>query len=197
MRNLGDLSNVEEYSDFKRPTGGFVIKIKAVEDVPEKEYLVVEYDISEAHEEADKKYIGVYEKRKNEYGYDFPKTFVSYKETAQPWFKAFCTSIRKSNDGYDFTKTYNEKELVGKVVGAVIADEEYMGKDKNGYPKVKIRNAVTKFRTAQAIREGDFYVPEFKRLEETRQKVEDNPFKKRKVESSEGFAALSDDDCPF
>ena len=37
MRKI-DLSNVKEFESFKRPIGGFVLEIKAVEDVAEKEY---------------------------------------------------------------------------------------------------------------------------------------------------------------
>ena len=43
-----DLSNVQEFSRFKNPVGGFVCVIKSVEDVPEKEYLKIGYDIAEA-----------------------------------------------------------------------------------------------------------------------------------------------------
>ena len=46
MRKI-NLDNIQEFTRFKNPVGGFICQIMAVEDVPEKEYLKVFYDIAE------------------------------------------------------------------------------------------------------------------------------------------------------
>ena len=47
MKNI-DLTNVQEATDFPKLTpGGYICRITAVEDVPAKEYLKIEYDIVE------------------------------------------------------------------------------------------------------------------------------------------------------
>lgn len=175
MRKI-DLSNVKEFESFKRPIGGFVLEIKAVEDVAEKEYLKIQYDIADAYEANDKDFIGTYAKRKAEKGYDFPFTVVSYKSTALPLFKGFCTAIKESNNGYDFEQTFNEAELVGKKFGAVMGEEEYVGKDKNGAEKVRVRSAIVNRRSVGTIMSGDFTVPELKKLDVTPKATAPNPF---------------------
>ena len=55
-----DLTNVQEFTKFKNPVGGFICKITTVEDVPEKEYLKVGYDICEALSDDQKEFVGMY-----------------------------------------------------------------------------------------------------------------------------------------
>lgn len=209
-----DLKNVQEFTNFKRPVGGFVLEIKAVEDVPDKEYLKVSYDIVDVANPDDKEFIGMYAKRKSERDFDYPSTIVSYKEKALPMFKGFCTAIEESNKGYDFTATYNEAELVGKVFGAVLGDEEYMGKDKNGAPKVKVRTTVVWRKSVESIKNGDFDMPELKKLDQSKaqnnspfanianstptNEVENNPFAKEPTPTVEPSDSVDDtDDIPF
>ena len=45
MKKINNWDNVQEYVSFKNPVGGFICEIKAVEDVPDKEYLKISYDI--------------------------------------------------------------------------------------------------------------------------------------------------------
>ena len=187
MKNI-DLSNVKEYADFKRPVGGFVLEIKGVEDFPEKEYLKIQYDIVDTADPNDSEFIGMYAKRKAERDFDYPTTVVSYKSTALPMFKGFCTAIEESNNGYDFTQTYNEAELVGKIFGAVLGDEEYEGKDKNGAPKIKVRTTVVRRKSVQSIKNGDFEMPELKKFDQSKGK-DNNPFAK----ATQTTMAIADD----
>ena len=53
MKKL-NLDNVQEFTRFKNPVGGFICEIKSVEDVPDKEYLRIGYDIAEALNEEQK-----------------------------------------------------------------------------------------------------------------------------------------------
>ena len=207
MKKL-NLDNVQEFTKFKNPVGGFICEIKTVEDVPEKEYLRVGYDIAEALSDEQKEFVGMYEKRKKERDFDYPTTVVSYKENSLPFFKGFVTALENSNKGYKWDN--DETKFVGKRVGFVIGEEEYEGKDKNGAPKVKVRTYVAERHSVDAIKDGDFEVPEFKKLSvapvdrpsnpfANNGAVPDNPFAKNEVEteSVNDFNALDDDDCPF
>ena len=208
MKKL-NLDNVQEFTKFKNPVGGFICEIKTVEDVPEKEYLRIGYDIAEALNDEQREFVGMYEKRKKERDFDYPTTVVSYKENSLPFFKGFVTALENSNKGYKWDN--DETKFIGKLIGFVIGEEEYEGRDKSGAPKVKVRTYVAERHRIDAIKSGDFEVPEFKKLahgvtERTPNPfanngstpVERNPFDNVEEPSeSEGFAAIDDDDCPF
>ena len=205
-----DLKNVQEFTKFKNPVGGFICEIKSVEDVPEKEYLRIGYDIAEALNDAQKEFVGMYEKRKKERDFDYPTTVVSYKENSLPFFKGFITALENSNRGYKWDN--DETKFVGKLIGFVIGEEEYEGKDKNGVPKVKVRTYVAERHSVDAIKEGDFDVPEFKKLTKAPVERASNPFANNgaapeknpfddietpSAEDDNVFATVEDDDCPF
>ena len=205
-----DLKNVQEFTKFKNPVGGFICEIKTVEDVPEKEYLRIGYDIAEALNDEQKEFVGMYEKRKKERDFDYPTTVVSYKENSLPFFKGFITALENSNKGYEWDN--DETKFVGKLIGFVIGEEEYEGKDKNGAPKVKVRTYVAERHSIDAIKEGDFDVPEFKKLTKASVERASNPFANNgavpeknpfddvetsSVEDDNVFATVEDDDCPF
>ena len=205
-----DLENVQEFTKFKNPVGGFICEIKTVEDVPEKEYLRIGYDIAEALNNEQKEFVGMYEKRKKERDFDYPTTVVSYKENSLPFFKGFVTALENSNKGYEWDN--DETKFVGKLIGFVIGEEEYEGKDKNGVPKVKVRTYVAERHSVDAIKEGDFDVPEFKKLTKAPVERASNPFANNgaapeknpfddietpSAEDDNVFATVEDDDCPF
>ena len=126
-----DLKNVQEFTKFKNPVGGFICEIKTVEDVPEKEYLRVGYDIAEALNDEQKEFVGMYEKRKKERDFDYPTTVVSYKENSLPFFKGFVTALENSNKGYKWDN--DETKFIGKRIGFVIGEEEYEGQDSQSF----------------------------------------------------------------
>lgn len=203
MKNI-DLSNVQEFSRFKNPVGGFICTIKGVEDVPEKEYLRVSYDITEAVTEDQEEFVGMYEKRKAEHNFDYPVNIVSYKEVALPFFKGFVTALENSNDGYKFDN--DESKMVGLKIGFVLGEEEYEGRDKNGAPKIKVRSYVAERHSVQTILDGDFKVPEFKKMEQKTVTREANPFATNgsapvastttPTDTPVGFEEM-EDECPF
>lgn len=123
-----DLTNVQEASDFKRPTpGAYVCTITSAVDVPEKEYLILGYDIAEGE------FKGYYSKLRE----DHPEWtnagtyYRSYKPTALGMFKRMCSAISKSNGKFVFDGKTNadEKTLIGKKIGLVFQEEEYYGND--------------------------------------------------------------------
>ena len=212
MKKIKNWDNVQEYVQFKNPVGGFICEIKKVEDNEEKSYLKIFYDITEAVTDDQKEFVGMYAKRKAERDFDYPATVVSYREDPEKpviiqMFKGFTTAVENSNAGY--TWNWDEQSLVGKKIGFVIGEEEYEGKDKDGVtPKVKVRTYVYSRRSVDSIRNGDFKVPEFKKLAQKPVSATPNPFANngsapaKVVESgvtdnTDPFSAMDSSECPF
>lgn len=120
-----DMTNVQEAGEFTRlPAGAYECTITAVEDVADREYLKVSYDIATGEfanyygnqraEHPDWAWVGAYVK--------------SYKTKALPMFKRFCSAVSKSNGSFVFDGNAinaDEKTLVGKKIGLVLREEEY------------------------------------------------------------------------
>ena len=89
-----DMTNVQEAGEFKTlPAGAYICVITAVEDVPNKEYLKVSYDIDAG--EFKYYYSSI---RLNHPDWSWAGAYVkSYKPTALPMFKRFCSAVSKSN----------------------------------------------------------------------------------------------------
>lgn len=172
MKNI-DWNNVTEAEEFERlPAGGYICVITGVEDVPNKEYLKVEFDILEGEYQS---YFTRLAAGLNFWAGNFNR---SYKPKAQPFFKGFLTAVKESNPGFVFNN--DEKNLVSKMIGLTIGDEEYEGQDG----KIKKRYYIDTVRSVEAIRKGVFKVPEFRPFKDP-----GNPL--------EGFNALPDSDLPF
>jgi hypothetical protein len=145
---------IQEAQDFEKPVpGGYIAKITSVKEVEDKEYWWVEWDFSEGQF---KDYYHELFASKDFWG---GKLIRSYKPKAMPFFKAFKTALEESNRGFKFDET-NPGCIVGKVMGIVLAEEEYIGNDG----KMKIRTYVDKTHSVRAIQAGDFKVPELKKL---------------------------------
>lgn len=124
MRKV-DTTNVKEAGEFtKLPAGAYVCVIRDVHDVPDKEYLKIDYDIAEGEfaghfdairaEHSDWLWVGAYAK--------------SYKTNALPMFKRFCSAVSKSNGNFVFdggAVNADEMTLLGKRLGIVLKEEEY------------------------------------------------------------------------
>ena len=120
-----DMTNVQESGEFRRPEpGAYHCVIKMVDDVEDKEYLKVGYDIAEGE------YKDYYTNLRKEHpDWTWSGMYVkSYKKAALPMFKRFCSAVSKSNGSYIFdgnTVNSDEKTLVGKHIGLVFQEEEY------------------------------------------------------------------------
>lgn len=204
-----NLSGVKEFANFRRPVGGFIIKFGTAEDLPEKEYFKVPYEIIEATKPEDEEFVGMYAKRKKENNLDFPKIIISYKESALPIFKGSMRAISESNNlnlNIDGDFDFDAKDFKGKVCGAIIGEEEY----ENQKGQVRVRSTIRRLRSVNTIRNGEFEMPELKKLSQNKKEKSAyvDPFAAATAQSQTATTApssepqnepftISDDDIPF
>ena len=184
MKPINNYENVQASTgEFARPTaGGYICKIVDVEDVPMNEqgkgdYLRIEYDI------ADGDFKGYYKEQFDRWGGNWNASFIrSYKEKALGMLKHFTNCVEQSNAGYEWD--FNEKGLIGKVVGLVLGEEEY----KNNAGEIKTKLVVNQVKTVEDIKNGNFKIPAPKKLA-----VENS------TNDFAGFTPVEDlsDDLPF
>ena len=164
MRKINDFDKVQENGGgFKRiPDGAYIVGVKKVEDVSDKEFLRLEVDICKG--EYKNWYQQQYDADKRETKY-WPRDGVlvrSYKEKALPFFKGFITAVTKSNPKFEWK--WNEQDLKNKVFGVVVGTEEYL--KKNG--GVGTRPYIDSVHSVEAIEKGDYTVPDVKKLNPTK-----------------------------
>lgn len=147
---------VEESTPFEKlPAGGYVIRIVDVEDVADREYLNVVYDVAEGE------YAGFYSDdfgQKNPWSHRFVR---SYKGNCEGMFKQFLSRLEDSNPQWTvaaWTQTCDPMNLIGLTLGAVFQFEEYT--NEQGDDKERL-NLVGVYSVGD-IRAGNFKVPERK-----------------------------------
>ena len=117
-------------------------------------------------------------------------------------FKAFITSVEKSNPGYNWN--WEENTLVGKKFGGVFGFEEFTGSDGRTLTSTKIRYV----RSIEKIEEVE--IPKVKLLDKTlmdyddyiEMKQEERKEREQKENNfndfeSSGTSSIADDDLPF
>lgn len=130
--------------------GGYVCRITAVQDVPDREYLWIVYDVAEGPSAGIYSGLGISD--------DWKHRFTrSYKDTAEGMFKAFINRVQESNRGFVWNMQ-DEQQFVGKEIGLVFGKELYT----NDKGEDKERTIVSYVCASQDIRNGDFKVPEVK-----------------------------------
>lgn len=158
MKPITNIAEVQEAGDGgqRLPAGGYVCKYTDVKDDPKKEYLYMEFDIAEGEFED---YFADLEERA---GFWAGKCYRSYKEKALPMFKRMCSAVTKSNKRFIFdgNEHADEKTLIGKYVGMLLGEEEYIGNDGS----TKTRLYVVREMPIDDIKAGKFKVPELKKL---------------------------------
>ena len=189
MKKL-NLANVQEFTPFEKvEAGGYICGIYAVEDVPDKEYLKISYDIVEGEKK------GFYSKLKKEKDWSLPMFIASYKDSALPFFKGTITSVEKSNKGFKWDN--DETKLVGKKIGLVLFEKERI--NNNGKKVVDMR--VDKAHSIEAIKSGDFEVPERETIADVVETKSSSPFgNKAKVEKKAEvnfFEESAEESLPF
>lgn len=153
-----DISKIKEAGEGKRlPAGGYICKYTFVEDKPEKEYLYMEFDIAKGE------FAGYYQELADRNSFWSGRCYRSYKEKALPMFKRMCTAVSKSNNGYVFDggeTNGDENTLVNKLVGIILAEEEYVANDGS----IKRRLYVARECSVEDIEKGNYKVPAVKLL---------------------------------
>ena len=156
-------TSVEESTPFEKlPAGAYVITITDVEDVPDREYLNIVFDIKEGE------FAGFYSDdfaRKNPWAHRFVR---SYKESAQGMFKAFLSRLEESNRSFTVEKWQQgclEADLLGLELGIVLQTEYYT----NDHGEDKERLTCVGVYASQDIRNGGYKMPAPK---DARKKVE-------------------------
>ena len=163
MKRINNWENIQESTSSKRlTTNGYIVKILKVEDHPDKEYLKIYFDIVKGDDKGyfKKQYDGDTRKERK---WPNAGTFIrSYKDSAASMFKGFTNAIERSNKGYQWN--FDEKTLVNKVVGLIIADEQY----QNQKGQVRVRNYVAAVRSVETIEKGEYEIPALKELTTTK-----------------------------
>lgn len=147
--NWNEVNEAQEYPKVK--PGGYICQIMDIQDNEKQMYLKIYYDI------VDGEFKGHYSRLQKEMKFSLPFFIRSYKSAALPFFKGMLTSLAASNKGFEFD---NEPEkLVGKYIGLVLGEEEYM----NAEGDIKTALKPQKIRSIKAIQDGDFKTPDLKK----------------------------------
>ena len=163
MKAINNFDKIQESGSFEKlPVGGYIIKILAVDDVPEKEYLKIFFDINDGEKKGFFQKVFKEDTRAEKKWPNAGSFIRSYKEKALPMFKGFTNAIENSNKGYKWN--FDEKSLVNKIVGVVIGEEQYL----NQKGQVLTRTYVSAVRSVDTIKKGEFTVPELKKLDATK-----------------------------
>lgn len=184
-----DLTNVQEAGNFRTlPAGGYIVKIENVEDVADKEYLKVSFDIDEGE------FKGFYKDQYVNSTFENKKWagnfFRSYKENALPFFKGFITAVQNSNKGYKWAN--DETTLKGKKVGIVLQEEEYIKTMGANAGQVGTRLMLQEVHSVDEIKKGNFTLKPKKTLSDA-----DKPAQVVKQEEVATDYGVTDDDIQF
>lgn len=185
MEKPNDYEKIEVLSNMKSlPAGGYVCKIIKLEETKSKtgkDMIKIALDIAEGEQfeyfskrfradtRSDKKWSCIlYQLTKDNEG------------NTSRGFKTFVENVKESNEGFEvqwgnaFASCFS-----GKLIGIIFRREEYVGRDKKAHWITKPYQV----RTVQAIRNGEFEVPD------------DVPIDVSPI--PEGFEVIDDDDIPF
>lgn len=194
MKKL-NLENVQEVGSFESPkAGGYIAGILDVENFPEREYLKFTYDIIEGE------FKNYYRNLKNEKGWALPTFIKSYKDNpvVLGFFKGMVTSIEESNKGFKWDGE-TESMFKNKKVGIVLQEEHYL----NSKNEEKIKYSVERLHSVNAIKNGDYKVPEPKLLANSPSisPFANNSNEAKKEETTSYFsnpnAGTLEEECPF
>lgn len=182
MKSITNINEVKEAGDSTRlPSGGYICRYTSVKDVPDKKYLYMEYDIAEGEF---KDYYKELSERLDFWG---GRCYRSYSEKALPMFKRMCSAVTKSNPGFIFdgNEHADETTLIGKLVGLILGEEEYIGNDGS----IKTRLYVNREISLEDIKGGKYKVPKLRKLT-----AEDKP---EKADDFMDMPTGDSEECPF
>lgn len=197
MREFESYKTVTTLSDVEKlPTGGYIIGILAAEEINYDwgDVLEIKFDIADGEYKnyftnqyknsqfEDKKYKGIYR-------LNIPKDDGSeLDEFMARKFKTDIAAIEDSNQGFHWT--WDEKQLLGKKVGAIFFEKEYDYAGKHGF-----FTTTHSLRPVETIQSGKFKVPAPKMLTGNKRIEADIAFDKKNDYGS--FSDISKEDLPF
>lgn len=171
--NENEYQQAEAMKDSYRPkmgAGGYVCQVQAIrthgEDsyhrpinyVQDKQYVVVLFDVAEG-EHAGRFSDDYFASPDRDYAHRF---YLSWKNLRA--LKRNCIAFDESNPGFDSAAALNAEQwsyFVGKYIGLVFGEEEYMSNDGS----IKTRLTLPSLKSVQDIRDGKYRVPALKKLE--------------------------------
>ena len=158
-------------NDFERmPAGGYVCAIqavrtggtdnygKAIDYIKEKQYVKLIFDVVEgdfAGKFSDKYWAG----EDMDWGHTF---YLSWKNINA--FKSVIQALDESNPGFDAYAAFEADQwtlFIGKKIGLVFGEEQYIGNDGN----VKTKLGLPSARSIQVIHDGKFRIPKLKTVD--------------------------------
>ena len=124
--NFDNITEQTEGAREQLPAGPYVAKIVDVYDVPEKDYVVLVFDIAEGPRagEFDSQW-----GRNNEWAH---RVYMSYSDKAQGFLKGRLKAINESNPGFDAYAAWNAGRLDmfrGRLLGVNLREDEYIKDD--------------------------------------------------------------------
>lgn len=194
------------YSNFKPlEKGGYICQIKKAEELTSqngKPMVHIAFDITEGENKG--YFMDLFtsrkERQKKEEGKEFRE--VKWPFEGQSWvmvndyedpnrtsrkFKGFCTALEESGTKvWNDDKSFNLDNLNGAMVGIIFqrVEDEYEG-------KARWKTIPWSFRSVDSIRNGDFFVPDDKPLENKGGQLEGQ------MQLPPGFSNVDDDSVPF
>lgn len=168
MKPINNWDNIKAAGNYESlPAGGYICRIKAVKEVPNKRsagtHLEIMFEVDEGE------YKGFFERdyrnqnREDKFwggiiSQNIPdETSPKYEQQAG-FFKRFIANVEESNPGYHWN--WDEKTLVGRVIGVIFGEREKQSQRGTLYTATYADSIVS----VEAIRSGNFKVPELKKL---------------------------------
>lgn len=182
-----NLQHVEAASNYPKPgPGGYAIEITKAVNNKDKERIEIEFDICAGE------FAGYYKDMKERLGWHTAKFNKSYKPKALSFLKSFIQVVLDSNEDTDGLvvgdfEDIDETKLIGKKIGMVVGEAEYMGND--GTKKVKLDFYNATFINLESYRKGEYTVPDFKPLEGSAPSTSSGV-----VDTTAGFEPMTYDD---
>lgn len=173
--------------------GVYVCKIVDVEDTKSKagrSMLKIKLDIAEGeHKDFFKDDFDYWKDRGTE-GFWKLETYQLYDADSLRFFKRFVRNVELSNDHFIFD--FNEKRLIGKLVGMMLDAREY--KNSNGIRRLALRAG--RSYTAGQVRQGVKTEPKVHTLDERKIALSEYIAEREEADRYE-FEHVDDADIPF
>lgn len=172
MKKINDTEwqNIEPSSVFTPlEPGGYVVRIISTEDVVDREYLKICFDIVEGE------FTDYFRERFARFGGGWPNSgtlYRSYKQSALGMFKRFISCIEQSNPGFSWA--WCESALNGADFGVVMVEDSYTDSQGAKHQALKAKEIYT----VEQIHKNEFYMP----------------MQKKTIEQHDTFTELADVD---